>query len=905
MSNVPSAMLDADRTQLQIALGAHRAGRIQEAGGIYSKLYAVYPRDFDVVHLYGLSEFQSGHLERGAALLCEAVALKPNSAAAHNNLGNIRKAQGRLSDAVESFGRALSLKPDYPEALVNRSSAGLALGRFAEALADCDAALKLVPGSPEARLGRGLALKELKRLPESLAAFDAVLAVRPQDAETLSNKANVLLDLGRPDEAVVALRNAVRLKPSAPGLHFNLGNATLALGEAVAALDHYDRVIDLAPRYAEAYGNRGNALVQLARLPEALASYDKAISLKPDYTEAHNNRGNALKEMGRPQEALESYDAAIGLNRGYAEAYSNRGIALKELNRPDEALAAFECAIDLNPDYAEAHSNRANLLADLGRLDDALASYSLAINLKPGHAEIYCDRGNALAKHMRLADAVASYDEAIKLKPNFAEAHANRGDALKKLKRLDEALASFEMAISLKPDIEYLAGNLLHVKMRVCDWTGLTHGTAAVAEALRQGRKVIYPWISLGLFDDPELQLAAAHIYTQADYPPVVTATQAPRKPGAGKIRVGYFSSDFGDHAVSHLTAELFESHDRQHFDVHAFSFGPGKSGAMYDRISSAFGGIHDLNGRSDHEAVALSRQLGIDIAVNLNGFTDHQRTGLFQKRCAPIQVNYLGYPGTMGASYMDYIIADRVLIPEEEQTHYAEKTVDLPGSFQANDSQRRISDRLFTRAECGLPGSGFVFCCFNGTYKITPAVFDAWMRILGRVPGSVLWLYAENGQAPVNLRAEAIARGIDPARLVFAEKVRLEDYLARYKVAGLFLDTLPYNAGTTASDALWAGLPVLTCCGRSFAGRMAASLLTAVDLQELIASDLQRYEELAVALALNTERLQAIRERLARNRSTTSLFNGKTLARNMEAAFRQMVERDQQRLPPTQIQVY
>lgn len=324
----------------------------------------------------------------------------------------------------------------------------------------------------------------------------------------------------------------------------------------------------------------------------------------------------------------------------------------------------------------------------------------------------------------------------------------------------------------------------------------------------------------------------------------------------------------------------------------------------MRDRISATFGGIHDVHGCTDDEAVALSRNIGIDIAVNLNGFTEGQRTGLFQKRCAPIQVSYLGYPGTMGVPFIDYIIADRVLVPAPDQGLYTEKVVYLPDSFQANDSRRQISDRVFAREECGLPASGFVFCCFNNTYKITPAIFDVWMRVLDRVPGSVLWLYAENELAPVNLKREAAARGIDPQRLVFAGRVKLEDYLARYRLADLFLDTRPYNAGTTASDALWAGLPVLTCSGRSFASRMAASLLTALGLPELVTDDLQRYEDLAVALALAPDRLRALRERLQRSRMSSSLFNGKAFARSIEAAYRQMAERHRSGLAPAHIEV-
>jgi len=408
----------------------------------------------------------------------------------------------------------------------------------------------------------------------------------------------------------------------------------------------------------------------------------------------------------------------------------------------------------------------------------------------------------------------------------------------------------------------------------------------------------------LSLLDDPALQKLAAQIYSDAKFPRSPTLGPIPRRGASDKIRIGYYSADFHRHATSHLMAELLEAHNAARFELYGFSFGPDQQDDMRQRISATFDKFVDVRGMSDRHVARLSRECGIDIAVDLKGYTQDARTGMFAEGCAPIQVQYLGYPGTMGADYMDYVVADRTVIPPDSQSDYMEKIVWLPHSYQANDSKRKISSRVFTRQEVGLPASGFVFCCLNNNYKILPETFDSWMRILVGVNGSVLWLLENNPLAAANLRKEAAARGMDAGRLIFAGRLPMDEHLARQRLADLFLDTLPCNAHTTASDALWAGLPVLTCMGKSFASRVAASLLNAVGLPGLITSSRKDYEALAIDLASHPAKLAGFRKALEDNRTAAPLFDGKLTARHLEAGYEAIYARYQSGLPPDNIEI-
>ena len=475
---------------------------------------------------------------------------------------------------------------------------------------------------------------------------------------------------------------------------------------------------------------------------------------------------------------------------------------------------------------------------------------------------------------------------------------------MNQLKRFDEAITHYDKALSLKPDINWLYGDLIHAKMKICSWSSLKDDLKNITKKILVKEKVSNPFVLIGLNDNVFLHKKSAEVFSQNRYPVCATLGSLLKRSKKEIIRIGYFSADFRDHPVSSLTAELFELHDKAKFEIIAFSLGADDKSPMRLRLSKAFNKFLDVNTMSDMDVAKLAREMLVDIAVDLGGYTAENRTGIFAHRVAPIQVSYIGYLGTMGAEYYDYLLADKIVAPDGSEHLYSEKLFHLP-CYQVNDRKRIISDRKFTREELGLPEKSFVFCCFNNNYKITPPTFDCWMRILNAVENSVLFLYADNKWAEENLKKEAEARGIVSTRLVFGKKIPRSEYLARYRVCDLFLNTFPYSAGTTASDALWVGLPVLTLVGKSFASRMAASLLKAIDLPELITNTEEEYEALAIKLAVNPKNLADTKLKLAKNRLTTPLFDTPLFTKNLEAAYIKMHERYQADLEPNYISIY
>jgi predicted O-linked N-acetylglucosamine transferase (SPINDLY family) len=671
------------------------------------------------------------------------------------------------------------------------------------------------------------------------------------------------------------------------------------------AVELIDRAVTLFPDNAAYYSNRGLAQHGLKKYNAAIASYDRAITINPHYAEAWYNRGLALQELKQLDAATASYEKAIELKADYAEAFFTRGLVMQKLKKHDEAVISYDRAIAIKPDYAEAWSSRGNALIDLKQHEAALICYEKAIALKPDYAVAWTNRGNALQEIKQYEAAKASYDKAIEIDPDYAEAWFNRGIMLSDLKELDAASGSYEKALALNPAFDFLPGMYLNTKMMICDWTSFYELTNQAIKRIVNDEKVFTPGQVSATINTPAIIKQASLIYAESKYPLRSTPQDIVKRPRRDKIRIGYYSADYQAHATMLLMAELFEKHDRSTFEIIAFSFGPEQEGDdIRNRVVSSFDQFIDVRAKTDQEVAALSRELEIDIAVDLKGFTKDCRTDIFSFRAAPIQVNYLGYPGTMGAVYMDYIIADPILIPEHLQQFYTEKIVYLPDSYQVNDAKRQVADKVFTRQELGLPTSGFVFCCFNNNYKITPGTFDCWMRILKKVEGSVLWLFEDNSQVSGNLRREAARRGVDAGRLVFAGRTPLPEHLARHRSADLFLDTLPCNAHTTASDAIWTGLPVLTLIGETFAGRVAASILNAVHLPELITSSEEEYEALAIELALEPEKLDEIKLKLDRNRLTAPLFDIDLYTRHIETAYREMYDRYHLDLPPDHIYV-
>lgn len=723
-------------------------------------------------------------------------------------------------------------------------------------------------------------------------------------ADQTFHKAIELHQAGRIAEAENIYRQVLTVQPENPGAVFLFGLCHHQRGDHESAITLMDIAINMNPAMQQAHYNRGLALHEIGRYDEAIASYDKAIELQASYAQAFNNRGNTQKHLGRLGHALASYDQAIELVADFAEAHTNRGNVLKDLTRLDEALLSHQRAIKLKPDYAEAYFNQGNALRGLKRPRDAVESYDRAIALKPDYVEAYIYRADTLHELDCKDEAFASYSQAIELKPDSAQAYEMRGNLLMAVKHYGEACADLEMASQLDDKLLTAQGQLVHAKMLLSDWDGLPSLLGKVYAGVERGEAAVTPFAALSVMPSAALQQAAIKKIVDECYPSATFPRWTGQRYAHDRIRVAYFSSDFRNHAVAYLTAGLFESHDRSQFELFGFYLGPETDDASHHRVKQAFEHFFPVREKSDSEIAQLAKHLEIDIAIDLNGLTEGGRLDVFAQRPAPVQVSYLGYPGTSGTSYIDYIIADRIVIPPETQAHFSEKTVWLPHSFQVNDDKKVISETLFSRSELGLPENGFVFCCFNNSYKITPDLFDIWMRLLQKVEGSILWLSEANETSKANLLKEANKRQIASERLVFAKRQPLADYLANYRQADLFLDTFCYNAGTTASDALWAGLPVLTRLGETFAQRMAGSLLNAIGLPGLITQSHQAYEALAIELATNPDRLREIRRRLGANRATHPLFDTAGFTRSLEQAYVAMKQRTDAGQPPDHIEL-
>ena len=614
--------------------------------------------------------------------------------------------------------------------------------------------------------------------------------------------------------------------------------------------------------------------------------------------------GIFFAEQGRVSDAMCIFECLHQANISDARFPYNLGFLYAVQGHYQNASQYFERALQISPEDVEALVNYASALHELRRYDEAIRYYDDALRINPNYLEALANKGNTLTKLEKYSEALALQDQVLAIQSDYAEAWINKGAALFELKRFAEAIACYEKALSINPNHDWFYGELVHARMRICSWAYFQEDKKTLEVQVGANQKVIQPFPLLAISDDPLLHRQASAIFAHFQYPANSALGPIPKHPPKEKIRIGYFSADFHNHATGYLMAELIELHDHQRFELIGISFGPYHRDQMQTRLEQAFDQFIDASAMSDLQIATLSRELRIDIAIDLKGFTQNCRTGIFAYRAAPLQVNYLGYPGTMAAEYMDYLIADKVLIPEQSQGAYSEKIAYLPHSYQVNDRKRVISDKVFTRAELGLPEQGFVFCSFNNNYKILPATFESWMRILKAVEGSVLWLYEDNAAAAEHLKKEAHRQGVDSARIIFATKMPLEEHLARHQLGDIFLDTLPYNAHTTASDALWAGLPVLTLIGQSFASRVAASLLNAIGLPELITTSPQEYEALAIALAKNPERLTAIKTKLANNRLTSPLFDTPLFTKDLEQIYMKMYERYQGDLAPDTIMV-
>lgn len=679
--------------------------------------------------------------------------------------------------------------------------------------------------------------------------------------------------------------------------------ALLEHGQFAAALAPLEQALALEPDVAETRFHHGLALQNLGRLAEAEASYTACLRLAPGHALAYNNLGNLLDAQGRNDEALRCFDTAIDKDPSLVLAHYNRGRLLHAAQQTAAALDSYSRCIELGADFAEAYSNCGLVLLELRQHEAALQCFAQALELRPDFAEAYNNSGIVLLELHHYADAVRCFEQAATLRPDYAEAYNNLGTAWAELKEFDAAGAAFRQALRLRPNYGHAAGQAYRCALSACDWHAKAADEESLAAMLVAGVADIPVFATLALPDRADfpaaiLQRRAATLYAQARYPalagpPLVTATSV----AGERLRIGYLSADFHEHATMHLLRGVLAAHDRRRYAIHGYSYGPAAD-ATTRAVAGHFDVFRDLGRLSDQAAAEQIAADGIDILVDLKGYTAHTRLGITALRPAPVIVSWLGYPGTLGARRLaDYLIGDAVATPAEHAAHFSETLVLLPHCYQPNDRARRIG-ACPNRTALGLPQQGFVFCSFNQSYKFDPAMFDLWCRLLREVPGSVLWLLAPGATAQANLQREAAARGVGAERLVFAPSLGQEEHLGRLQAADLALDTFPVTSHTTASDALWAGVPLVTQIGGSFVSRVAASLLHAVGLPELVTASGEAYFALARDIALDPARLAALRQTLIAGKSSAPLFDTPRFTRNLERGYAAIWARHTQEKP-------
>ncbi|MGB8843959.1 MAG: tetratricopeptide repeat protein [Aliidongia sp.] len=808
---------------------------------------------------------QQGRLDDAARLYGAVLDRDPGEVNALHLLGVLRQQQGQAEEAVGLIGRALAAAPAIAAIHNNYGNALRDLGRLDEAEQSYRQAIALAPRLADAQYNLGRQLKERGAFAAAIACFEAVLAIEPPSADLLNES----------------------------------GLAHEALGRHGEAAQHYRAALDLAADQAVLHHNLGNVLCRLGEYAAAEASLRRALDFQPEFAASRIALGDVLKALGRPDEAVAHYRAAVAQTPADPVLLAGLASALLALGQADEAEAMLRAAVFHAPDRPDIRVNHANALNRLARHDEALAECRQAVELDPDSAEIRNNLAGALAAAGQREAAVDEYHRAIDLRPDFADAWYNLGNVLLALKQFDPAAAAFRQALGVEPGHARASASLFMAKRFGCDWTGFDDDVVRLGGVIEQDSYRIDPFVTLIYPLAPSQRLRCAENAVARDFGRVAPLPQRRRIVAGGVIRLAYLSANFHRHAVAALIAELIERHDRTRFEVTAVSFGPDDGSPLRGRLMRGFDRFIDVRGESDSAVARRLAELEIDIAIDLMGHTFDHRLGILAHRPAPVQVGFLGYPGTVGAGFLDYVIADPTVLPRDQQPFWTERIVHLPGCYQVNDAHCAVPADTPSRAECALFDRDFVFCCFNNSYKITPEIFGLWLELLTALPDAVLWLLHDNDAAVRRLKRYASMRGIDPGRLVFAPIVDHERHLARHRLADLFLDTQPYNAHTTASDALRMGVPLVTSLGTGFAGRVAASLLTALDLPDLIAPDLEAYAALAMTLALDPTRRGAIRAKLTANAATAALFDGNRFRIGLEAAYEHMMRRHDQGLAP------
>ena len=921
-------------------------GRLDEAVEAYQRALDLAPELGQVHFALGNVLMKLGHDQAAIDAFEEARRLDPKLSAAHSNLGIVHRNRGRLDAAVQCFQDASSADPTNAHAHYNLGNAYREKGDLAQAAAAYKATIELAPKYEHAYLNLGLVYQAQGQLDGAEAAFRDAIGIVPSYAEAHNNLGSVLLARSRLDQAWSCFEEAIRISPAYAEAHSNEGDLLRRAGEPARSIAACERALAINPELAEAHSNLGNALVDLGRYEEARDSYEKAARSKPNDADLHNNLGLALDRLDDHEAAIAAYTESLRINPSHVDAYNNLGAALARVDRLEEAAEAYrkglhidpenvllcnnlglvlqtlgkaseavrvhEEAIRLDPENSALLINVGRALHVLGREQEAIERYERALELEPGSVEAHNNLGASFSELGDTEAAIAHYEEAARLDPEFVASHYNLALLHQQLAQADKAIGALETVLRLAPGYADAQGFLLQQLHYICDWKRADEVEAELDRQLESPDHEVdfdeSPFVSISRSANPERNFAVARNRSREIAQRVAGTTTSfsfdDRKAEGGKIRLGYLSNDLHDHATGYLVRGLLASHDRDRFEVYAYSYGPEDGSVQRERIREACDELIDIERLDFTSAAQRIFEDRVDILVDLKGHTFKSRLEICALGPAPIQATYLGYPGTSGADFFDYLIADKMVVSERARPFYSEKIVYLPHCYQANDRDQSVSVDKPLRRDFGLPAEGVVLASFNQPYKLDRTLFSSWMRILDALPKSVLWLLKRTGAARDNLWREAAKAGIDPTRLVFSEFLPNDEHLARLALADLVLDTLSVNGHTTTRDSLYVGVPVVTVRGEHFASRVSASILQAAGLPELVTTNLTEYERLAIELGNDGKQLAALAAKVSANKETHPLFDTKRFTGNFERGLELMWQRWTKGEPPRDLEI-
>lgn len=904
---------------LQIGHQKYNTAMYTEALEICEQLYQSDAYRTDNLLLLGAVHFQMRNFSESIFYNQQCIRIDPNFAEAYGNLGNSLKELGDIDGAIQFYLKAIKIKPRFSDAYNNLASSYMQLGQTGEAIETYRMALVLHPGLVDAHSNLGNLYKAQGDFALAKQCYCEAIRIKPDFAVALNNLAGVLKDEGDLNGAISHYEEALRIAPNFADAYSNLGNALKEIGKLSEAIQSYKRAIEIRPEFAIAHGNLASCYYDEGKIDLSIRTFRHAIQLEPNFPDAYNNLGNALRELAQLEDAINCYRTALRLKPDHPHAYNNLGNALKDKGMVKEAIHCYMTAAKLMPRFAAAHSNLGSILKEQGKLDQALAHYQQAVTIDPSFADAYSNMGNVYKDMNRLEESIKCYTTAIRIKPNFADAYSNLASAYKDTNRLDDAITCYRKALSLRPDFPDAFSNYVHSLVFICDWRSRDEDfkkltqfldkqmeSDSILPSVQPFHALVYP-LSMQRFLDISKKYAqrAQLNVSLLEIPKFRYRTRQKNE----RIRLGYVSSDLGNHPLAHLMQSVFGFHDKSRFEVFCYALTPSDSSQWRRKIESEVEHFKDVSGLMNDDAARLIHNDGIHILVNLNGYTRGARNEIFALRPAPIQVSYMGFCGTLGADYIDYMIGDKIIVPPPYRQYYTEKIINMPHSYFVNDHKHSAAevldvDKCPNREKYGIPEDKFVFCNFNQVYKIDPETFTTWMNILKRVPNSIIWLLRFPPLAEANIRAEAKARGIRDSRLHFTDLAPKEEHLKRGYLADLFLDTPECNAHTTGCDILWGGTPMVTLAKERMASRVASSLLSAAGLTDMITGSLEEYEELAVALALDMDKLWDVRRRLEDSRTSCPLFDTERWVKNMETGLTLAIERQENGYQPDHIEV-